>query len=288
MATSAKAEPKAASAKAEAPGVRASLGAVKDGLGRLIGAHRDLLVAELKEAGKQVAIIAGLAGIALVLALMSGILLYVGSLLFLGEWLFGSIGWGVLDGFLLTMCFVVPIGLNLAGGRARDWVRALLASLVLGVILGIVFSTNLLHNAAVWLAQQLQPSIALDVNWLVWLVPAVVIGLVVALIGLIIGLRRGGAGIGIALFVVLFVLAFVLVGFFAATPLSTQVAAAFAVTTWLILWMVLSAVFAIRGGLNPKQRYDKLVPRESMAQFAATRAYLEQQWQRQRKKLVGR
>ena len=87
---------------------------------------------------------------------------------------------------------------------------------------------------------------------------------------------------------VLFVCGFLVAGFFAAVPFSTQVAAAFAVTFWLILWMVLSAVFAVRRGLDPKKRYDKLVPRESMAQFAATRAYLEQQWQRQRKKLVGR
>ena len=153
------------------PGRAQAFGNVKAGIGRLIGAHRDLLVTELKEAGKQVAIIAGLAGVALVLALMSGVLLYVGTLLFLGEWLFGSIGWGVLDGFLLTMCFIVPIGLNLAGGWWGDWVRGLATALVIGLVVGIVLSTNLLHNAAVWLAQQLQPSLSIQFDSLVWLAP---------------------------------------------------------------------------------------------------------------------
>lgn len=245
-------------------------------------------MAELKEAGKQVAIIAGMAAVALVLALLSMILLYVGTCLFLGEWLFGSMGWGILDGMLLTFCVIVPIGLNLAGGSVRDWARALIVALVIGLVVGIVLSTNALHNTAVWLAQQLQPSFSISFDWLIWLAPAVIIGMVVGLIGLLFGLRRGGVGVGIGLLIVGFVLAFVFVGFYAATPFSTQVAAAFAVTFWLILWIALSAVFAVRRGLDPKKRYEKLVPRESMAQFAATRAYLEQQWQRQRKKLAGK
>ena len=243
---------------------------------------------EIKEAGKQVGIIAGLAVGALMLALLAGVLLYVGSFLFLGEWLFGSIGWGVLDGFLLTICFIVPIGLNLAGGWVGDWVRGLLAGLAIGVVIGIVLSTNVLHNTAVWLAQQLQPSLAIDFNALIWLASGVIIGLVLGLIGLLLGLRAGGAAAGVGLFVAVFILGFLVAGFFAAVPFSTQVAAALAVTMWLIFWMALSGVFAVRRGLDPKKRYDKLVPRESIAQFEATRAYLEQQWQRQRKKLVGR
>lgn len=224
----------------------------------------------------------------LVLTLLALILLYVGSFLFIGETVFGSMGWGILHGLLLTVCLIVPIGLNLAGGWWGDWVRGLAASLVVGIAVGVILSTNVLHNSAVWLAQQLQTSIAIDFNWLVWLAPAIIIGLVLGLVALVVGLRSGGAIAGIGLFLVAFLLGFLVVGFFAAVPFSTQVAAALAVTLWLILWIALSAVFATRRGLDPKKRYDKLVPRESKAQFAATRAYLEQQWQRQRKKLVGR
>lgn len=245
-------------------------------------------MAELGEAMRQTAVIAGLAGAALVLALLAVTLLYVGTFLFIGETVFGSLGWGVLHGFLLTTCLIVPIGLNLAGGQLGDWVRGLLGSLVVGIVLGVILSTNVLHNASVWLAQQLQPSLGLQFDLLVWLVPALVFGLVLGLIGLLLGLRSGGGAAAAAAFVVLFLVGFLIVGFFAAVPFSTQVAAALAVTVWLILWMALSAVFAVQRGLDPKKRYEKLVPRESMAQFAATRAYLEQQWQRQRKKLVGR
>ena len=285
--STAPAAPKAPAAGA-APGLRRSFGTLKDGVGRLIGAHRALLVAELQAAGKQVALIAGLAVAALVLSLLAFVLLYVGLLLFLGEWLLGSLGWGVLDGFLLTMCFIVPIGLNLAGGWWGDWGRGLATALLIGLVVGIVLSTNILHNAAVWLAQQLQASISIQPDTLTWLAPAVLIGLLMGIVGLIAGWRMARKGAGMGLFLAAFVGGFLFGGFFGAMPFNTQVAAAFAVTAWLILWLVLSALFAVRRGLNPKKRYDKLVPRESMAQFAATRAYLEQQWQRQRKKLVGK
>ena len=60
---------------------------------RLINAHLGLLKAELAVTGREIGIIIALAIGALSLALLIVTLLYTGTWLFLGEWLFGSIGW---------------------------------------------------------------------------------------------------------------------------------------------------------------------------------------------------
>ena len=62
------------------------------------------------------AIIAGLGFAALTLALLTLVLVYVGTFLFLGEWLFGSMGWGILHGTLLAGALITAVVLNLAGG----------------------------------------------------------------------------------------------------------------------------------------------------------------------------
>jgi hypothetical protein len=253
----------------------------------LVKAHVDLLKVELGEIFKQVAIIAALAAIALVLAILAGILVWVGSWLFLGEWLFGSMGWGIVHGVLFTVLVILPIGLNLAGGDVRAWVRALIVSLIIGIVVGVILSTNALHNAADWLEKQTESSFAVQRDWLIWLVPAIVVGLLFGLIATI-GLRRQGFKVMVFGLIFGFILGFAVAGFYAATPFNTQVAAAFAVTAWLMSWIALTAWFAVRAGFDPQKRYERLKPNETIAQFEATKSYVEQQWQRQRKNLVGK
>jgi hypothetical protein len=267
--------------------LRESIGNVRGAATGLVRAHVDLLKAELGEILKQVAIIAALAAIALVLAVLAGILVWVGSWLFVGEWLFGSMGWGIVHGVLFTVCIVLPIGLNLAGGDVRAWVRALIVSLIVGIVVGVILSTNALHNAADWLVEQTESSFAVQRDWLIWLVPAIAIGLLFGLIGAI-ALRKSGFRMMLVGLIFGFVLGFAIAGFYAATPFNTQVAAAFAVTAWLMSWIALTAWFAARAGIDPQKRYERLAPRETMAQFEATKAYVEQQWKRQRKNVVGR
>ena len=273
--------------KEPAPGLRESIGGVRGAATGLVKAHVELLKAELGEILKQVAIIVALAAIALVLAVLAGILVWVGSWLFVGEWLFGSMGWGIVHGVLFTVCIVLPIGLNLAGGEVRAWVRALIVSLIIGIVVGVVLSTNALHNAADWLEKQDEASFAVQHDWLIWLVPAIAFGLLFGLFGTI-ALRRGGVRLMLVGLIFGFIFGFALAGFYAATPFNTQVAAAFAVTAWLISWIALTAWFAVRAGIDPQKRYARLKPNETMAQFEATKGYVEQQWQRQRKNFVGK
>jgi hypothetical protein len=268
----------------EAPGLKAAFGRTRAAVQGLVSAHIELLKAELEQALREVAIIVGLAVVALVLALLMLILVWVGTWLFLGEWLFGSMGWGILHGTLITIALIVPIGLNLAGGSVGAWARAFVISLIVAILLSVLFASNVMRSSAVWLAEQLQGSLSFAPSALPTLGAAVVGALVLA-VAFVLLIRSGNFLVRLIGGVVL---GFILGAIFGSVTFDTKGAIAVALTVALIAWIALSAVLAVRRGIDPKARYEKLIPRASMAQFAATRAYLEQQWQRQRKKLSGR
>jgi hypothetical protein len=265
--------------------LRSAFAQTRAALRSLVVAHVDLLKAELQVAMREVAIIAGLVGAALVLAVLLLLLVWVGTWLFLGEWLFGSMGWGILHGTLFTIALMVPIGLNLAGGSVGAWVRAFVISVVLAVVLSVIFASNVIRTTSVSLGQQLQSSISLDPAALPTIGAAVVGAIVFAVLFVLVGLRAGRPGV---LLVGGVVVGFILGAIFGSVTFDTKGAVAVSIAVALIAWIALAAGLAWRRGIDPKARYEKLIPRASMAQFAATRAYLEQQWQRQRKKLSGR
>ena len=95
--------PSSEPATGEPPGVRAQLGATIEAGRRLFRAHVELAKTELGEIVGEVKRMVALGALALGALLMVALLLTIGGLLFLGEWLFGSIGWGVLLGTLLLL-----------------------------------------------------------------------------------------------------------------------------------------------------------------------------------------
>jgi uncharacterized membrane protein YqjE len=124
------------SAGSEAPGLGEQLRRTRTALMTMIRAHIKLAKAEFAEIGGELKRAAALAGVALYVFLAASFMLILGSLLFLGEWLFGSIGWGVLQGSeLLTgitvLCVLAIIGL----GWARSF-GSLAIALVIGLIVG--------------------------------------------------------------------------------------------------------------------------------------------------------
>ena len=105
---------------------------------RMVQAHLALLRAELAVVGQELGIIAGLAAGALVLLLVALLLLYIGGWLFFGDWLFGSMGWGIIHGTLLNVAVIILIAVNLAGGSQRGYFVGLFAGVVVAVIVGVV------------------------------------------------------------------------------------------------------------------------------------------------------
>lgn len=279
--------------KAE-PGVGEAIGGVRAAAMRMLDAHITLLRAELEITGKELGIIAALAGGALVIALLVLGLLYVGGFLFIGEWLFGSMGWGIIHGTLLGVAFIGFVGINLAGGD----VRAYGAGAAIGLAVTIVLAALLLSNVgneggeavSRWFREELVPDSDLPfgsewVTSLAGLAIGAVIGGVIALIvswraqfGHPFGLLMTGLAAG---------------GFVGTLYVSTRYDAAdgvlgMSIMIGLLTWIVAGILLAARRGFDPEARYANLVPRESITAFESTKAFVSAEWERQKNRMMGR
>lgn len=120
-------------------GLRAQIGAVQAAVRRLIGAHIDLAKAEASEIGSEIGRVALLGGVAFGALFVLGLLLPVGLILYLSDWLLGSMGWGVLLGTLLLLdvaLFSVLVAVGVGGGRiGRDFLVAFLTAAVVTILL---------------------------------------------------------------------------------------------------------------------------------------------------------
>ncbi|MES2209083.1 MAG: hypothetical protein V4515_02735 [Chloroflexota bacterium] len=120
-------------------GLRYQFGAVRAAIRRLLTAHLDLAKAEASEIGAEIGRVALLAGVAFGAIVLLGILLPIGGLLFLADWLLGSLGWGVLLGgvALLDLAMMaVLVALGIPGGSiGRDFLVAVLGAFAVTILL---------------------------------------------------------------------------------------------------------------------------------------------------------
>jgi hypothetical protein len=254
------------------PGLGAQFGRTRAAFARLIRAHVELLKAEL---GEIVGIVGGMVAkgaLAFGLATLMGIMLYVGGFLFIGEWLFGSIGWGLAHGTLLPIAGIVALILGVVGGTRGPALFSLFIATLLVVALGLLLGTNLLHSSAESLAGVLAPP--LDSPAIVGTLSGLI------LIGLLLAsLFWRLAGFGGALFgLFLGGLIGALLGFgFAADDWSWPPAIGLAISIGLIAWPILNIVFTWPR-LDVEAHFNRLAPRQTMAAFEETRTWMEEQW----------
>jgi hypothetical protein len=133
-----------------APNLIDQFGRTRKALAGLISAHFRMLSAELSEIMDEIKRALGLIAAAAVLLVLAIVMVGVGTLLWLGEWAFGSMGWGVLHGtgFLLTMAVVaVLVILPNSGPRLG---AAFAVSLLVGVVIGVIFWLRLTNQAWGW------------------------------------------------------------------------------------------------------------------------------------------
>lgn len=119
-------------------GLREQIAAVRDGVMRLVHAHINLARTEASEIGAEIGRVALLAGVAFGALFVVALLLPIGGMLFFADWLFGSIGWGVLLGmlFLLDVALIaVLVALGVPGSRiGRDFLVAVFAAALVTVL----------------------------------------------------------------------------------------------------------------------------------------------------------
>jgi MFS family permease len=267
------------------PGVGDALRRVRDGGRKLADAHIELLKAELAVAGRELGIVIGMAVAIVALAVVAGLLLVIGTSLFLGEWLFGSMAWGIVHGVLFFVALIVPLALDLAGGRRDAFVRGLAAGVVTTLLLWALFASNVLRDTAVNVGRSLETSLAIEPAFLPTLVGLVAGMVVLGIAGLILGWRRGGVA---GLLVLGLVIGAAMGAVLGSVTFDTKGALAVALVVGLITWIGVTVLVAVRTGFDPEGRYEAMVPRETMAMAQETKEFLERQWRRQRGKVLGR
>jgi len=208
-------------------------------------AHADLARAEFEEISGEVARAAALGGVACGAALLLGLLFPIGLALFLGEWLFGSLGWGVLHASLLLIG--VAVAAILAALRVPGVGMSFGLAIVLGALVAVLLGLNLPNQ----LYAQLGPSVLAGVE------PGIrplVVGLaagavLVGLVLLLAGARAGGAGGAVGGLLIGALLGAGL-GAFSAITFPWHVAIASAVALALLLWPVLAVMRLASSGID--------------------------------------
>jgi hypothetical protein len=205
----------------------------------MVDAHVGLAKAELAvilDDAKQVAV---QVGVALALLLYIGLLVPVGMALFMGEWFFGSMGWGILHGALFSIATAVVLLLSALRISRGYLAGMLLVAVLIGIAVGTVLGLAWPNAAYAAIGEAVAPGV--DAGILPLAVSLALWGTILAVLGLLLGARAGGVGgalggfIGGAIVGALF-------GAFTAISFSPQVGAALGVTVALIAWPVLASL----------------------------------------------
>ena len=254
---------------------------------RLFRAHVALAMAEKDQILDQVKVLAGMAGVAFVLALLAANMLYIGGFLFLGEWLFGSMGWGLAHGVLFAAAMIVVLVMGMLGAPARVAVSSFALALVLAIGLAVLLWSNVIHFGLESVGRQLTAPFNTG-EGLAFTIGAVLFGLLMLLV--LFRVRDSFSGLGglVMALVVLLVVAIVggILGFVLGSTWALAPAIGFAITIGLLVWIVIQFVRA--RGLDPAARFARLKPQQSIDAANETRAWLEEQWRNRRPTMPGR
>jgi hypothetical protein len=166
----------------------------------------------------------------------------IGSILWIGEWWFGSIGWGVLLGTELFVALAVSLVLIGLGTGAGGQVRAVVVGAVVAIVLAVLLALNLPNRAWTALADALQ--LAVRPEWRILALAVPIPAVVLAVVGLVVGLlTRAGIGAALGLAVLGAIIGAALGGL-SAISYGAEVAAALGIAVGLGVWIVLGALRA--------------------------------------------
>lgn len=257
------------------PGLRAQASATKIAATSLIGAHIDLAKAEAGEIAGHLARAVALGAVALVLLLLTGILIIVGTALWLADWLFGSLGWGVLHGTLAFVSIAMAAILVAVGVKAARIGRALVGALVIGLVLGIVLGLDLLNRLYAAIGDASGLAIEPGVRPLV--IGMILVGLLGLLAGIVLAVRTARSGRTQVVTVLGTAVVGVLVGAFTAITFGPQVGAALGVAIGFISWMGLMGTEVAGSGVDVEALKKRFYPSQTIDTSKETLEWLKQQ-----------
>lgn len=232
-------------------------------------AHVELAKAEAKAIGARVAIAAGLIGCALALILLTLLLATIGTFLFLGEWLFGSLGWGVVHGTLAFLGIALTMVVAAIGLPARAIGGAIIVGVLAAVVLSLVLGLELANRAYAAVGDGLAAG-AIEAG-----VRPLAIGVVLwAGLGLISGLALAARGTSLAATAGL-VIAGVLVGAITAVTYGPHVGTALGVMFGQLVWMAALGAAMARTGVDMDALKARFYPSETIETSKETLEWLK-------------
>jgi len=250
------------------PGLRSSFRSTRDAAIRLAMAHVDLAKAEAQAIGGEIARVAALAGIAIAVVLLAGLLAVIGASLFLGEWLLGSLGWGVLHGILLFVAIAVACALAAVGVSGGRIGRSFLFGLLLAVVVAVGLALALPNRAYASVGGSALPGIEPGVRPL--LTGVILIGIVGLALGLIMSFRGSGSGAVVGGLVI-----GVLLGAISAVDLGPQVGVGIGIAVGYIVWIAAMGSDVARSGVDVDALKARFYPTQTIETSKETLAWLQ-------------
>jgi len=216
---------------------------------------------------------AGLFGLAVVLVIFAVFLFVIGLSLGIGEWVLGSMGWGVIHGVLLFVSLAVAAVLYALGISGRRILGALVVGIVLGVIVGLVLGFNLPNRLYTAIGDAANVAVdpgyrPLVVGVLLWMAIGLIVGIVLAFR---IPAGAGGRFVAIAGLVV----AGAAFGAFTSITFVPQVAAGIGITVAYLAWIGLMALDVSRTGIDVEALKQRFVPTDTIDTSKETLEWLQ-------------
>ena len=196
----------------------------------------------------------------------------VGTSLFLGEWVLGSLGWGVLHGILLLSAIALACGLVAVGVSGRRIGGAFLIGAIIGLIVGVLMALELPNQAYTAIGQNLLPNVEPGVRPLV--VGAAIFGLVGLVIGIIVVVRGRDGGLRAAAFISAVLLGLI-IGAISATTLGPQVGAGIGIAVGYVAWIALMVLDVSRTGIDVEKLKARFYPTQTIETSKETLAWLQ-------------
>jgi hypothetical protein len=255
------------------PGLADQLKATRDAGIALVMAHVDLAKAEAGQIAGEVGRVAALGALAVALVIFAVFLVVIGTSLWLGEWLLGSMGWGVLHGFLLFVSVAMAAVLGALGIAPRRLVGAFAVSVVVAIVVGVVLGLGLLNQLYASVGDALGFAVDPGIR------PLVVGMLLGGLVGLVAGLGAavlmnasgGGRFVALAGLTVLGVA----LGAFTSITFGPQVGAGIGITIGYVTWMALMGIDVMRTGIDVEALKQRFYPEQTIDTSKETLEWLQ-------------
>ena len=215
---------------------------------------------------------AALGALAIVVVILAGLLAVIGVALFLGEWLLGSMGWGIFHGILAFIGIAVAAGL-LAVGVSGDRIgRSLAVGVIVAIVVGVALGFEWPNQAYTAAGESARLNVEPGVR------PLVVGLLVGALVGILIGFaaatrlesngNRSAAIVGLAI-------VGALLGAVSAVTFGPQVGAAVGITAGYLVWIGLMGADVARTGVDVDGLKDRFYPAQTIDTGKETLEWLQ-------------